>query len=556
MLRFKSWRKSPALTQETTPSQRRITRTLSEAQQAAARELDAVLPQVAEVLSRGQVDRVLAMLPVEPWLVAQEALAEELLGELLDAGSRVRLPTIQKETLEFSFDRGRPESAQWARYWAGALITQITNDQRDVVREIVALAASGMTATPYGGSPYPGQRPVDWAQVARTVRGTIGLTTQQAGWVANHYDRAYTTAIRNGAGIAQAAALAARSADRYQTSVHRYRANTIARTETMRAASEGRIQAWNQGLTEGFIDPLWQKEWIAEADACPLCLSIDGKRIGVKDSFPVGEPPAHPNCRCDVLLVPPRVQPQPQRTSPFDVLPLDQFAPALLPGGALSAPAQLPGVAVPTVVQPTLIGMPAAPAEIITTFDPWPSTDDWPKGDPAMGDLLAGVQAAHGYDHELIEDWVSGDMEALVTGLRQGRTPTGLFDRYNRGLESMVIETPEAFVGQRVVPEVAFPDGVPVVGMRLTDDGWSTVAVNPDDWETYRDRWQDIGEGRPYVLRYEIPQGSRGVYMAPEEGSAADGMGGYEENEFVLRPGTVFEVVEIVGRDVLLRIVR
>ena len=107
MLRFKSWRKSPALTQETTPSQRRITRILSEAQQAAAREMDAALPQVAEALARGQVDRVLVMLPTEPWLAAQEALAEELLGELLDAGSRVQLPTIEKATAEFSFDRGR-----------------------------------------------------------------------------------------------------------------------------------------------------------------------------------------------------------------------------------------------------------------------------------------------------------------------------------------------------------------------------------------------------------------------------------------------------------------
>jgi hypothetical protein len=294
MLLFKAYRKSPALTQETTPSQRRITRILSDAQQEAAREFEQNLSTVAELLSRGQVDRVVAMLPTEPWLMAQEALAAELLGELLDAGSRVTLPAIEKATLAYSFDRERPESSQWARHAAGMMISQITGEQRDVVRDVVSAAALGVG---------------DWGDVAQTVRGSIGLTTQQAGWVSNHYDRAYLTAIRSGMGTAQARARARDSASRYQTSVHRYRANTIARTETMRAASEGRMQAWNQGLTQGFISPLWRKEWVAEANACEICRGVGGKKIGIKESFPVGEPPAHPNCRCDVVLIPSKSDP-------------------------------------------------------------------------------------------------------------------------------------------------------------------------------------------------------------------------------------------------------
>jgi SPP1 gp7 family putative phage head morphogenesis protein len=295
MLVFKAWRKSPALTQETTPSQRRITRILSDAQQAAAREFGERQREVADLLSRGQVDRVVAMLPTEPWLVAQEQLAAELLGELLDAGSRVKLPTIEKATLEFSFDRGRPESVSWARQEAGNLISQITGEQRNVVRDVVALAGMG---------------DADWGDVSREVQGSIGLTTQQAGWVSNYYDRAFSQQIRAGASPSQAAARARDASARYQTSVHRYRANTIARTETMRAASEGRMQAWNQGLTDGFISPLWDKEWVAEADACDICQGLDRNRVKVKESFSVGDPPAHPNCRCDVILVPPNVKPQ------------------------------------------------------------------------------------------------------------------------------------------------------------------------------------------------------------------------------------------------------
>lgn len=359
MLVFKAWRKSPALTQETTPSQRRITRMLSEAQQAAAAEFDTQLPRVAELLSRGRVNEVTNLLPMDPWVDVQEPLAYELLGELLDAGSRVRLPVLQKAQLVYSFDRERPESAAWAWRQAGELIVQITQEQRQVVQQVVSEAATG--APGWQGTMTGG---LDWSAVSRVVRNTIGLTAQQAGWVTNHYDRAYTTAIRNGASSAQAAALAGNSAARYQTSVHRYRANTIARTETMRAASEGRQQSWNQGMTQGFIDSLWQKEWIAEGDACDICQAIDGKRIGVKDSFPVGEPPAHPNCRCDVLLVPPK--PQPQGTSPWG--PLRDLETGYNLGQLPGQVQQLPGLfggppslstPAPDRPEPTFIGMPA-----------------------------------------------------------------------------------------------------------------------------------------------------------------------------------------------------
>lgn len=291
MLLFKGIRQSPALKPlgELTPSERRIVRLLGRAQAAAGREVDAALPQVADALSRGATDTLLGLLPVEPWLDAQEPLADELLGELLDAGSRVKLPTLQKATLVFEFDRARPEAARWARNEAGSMITEITRNQRQVVREIVARAQRGS---------------VDWFAVARRVRATIGLTSAQADWVTNHYERAFADGVARGLSVEQAAERASRSAARYQETVHRYRAETIARTETMRANSQGRMLAWDQGLEQGFIRPDWKKEWIAEANACPICLAVDGVQVPVKSDFPIGEPPAHPNCRCDVLLIP------------------------------------------------------------------------------------------------------------------------------------------------------------------------------------------------------------------------------------------------------------
>jgi hypothetical protein len=58
-------------------------------------------------------------------------------------------------------------------------------------------------------------------------------------------------------------------------------------------------------MAEGFIDPRAQKEWSAEIDGrnCEICAALDGVRVGITDEFPAGDPPRHPNCRCDVLLV-------------------------------------------------------------------------------------------------------------------------------------------------------------------------------------------------------------------------------------------------------------
>jgi hypothetical protein len=85
------------------------------------------------------------------------------------------------------------------------------------------------------------------------------------------------------------------------------RAETIARTELARADVEGNLAAYrDSGVVEG-------KEWIlgsehGDADECD-----DAAAMGVvplDDDFGgIGDPPAHPNCVCDVLPVLARSQP-------------------------------------------------------------------------------------------------------------------------------------------------------------------------------------------------------------------------------------------------------
>jgi SPP1 gp7 family putative phage head morphogenesis protein len=76
------------------------------------------------------------------------------------------------------------------------------------------------------------------------------------------------------------------------------RAETIARTETAAADVAGNIIGWQEsGVVDG-------KEWIvADAGECDLCQAYAGTIVPLDEEFEEGDPPLHPNCRCDVLPV-------------------------------------------------------------------------------------------------------------------------------------------------------------------------------------------------------------------------------------------------------------
>jgi|GEM_PF-1144560 len=94
-----------------------------------------------------------------------------------------------------------------------------------------------------------------------------------------------------------------------------YRVDRIARTETARAFVGGERQAYrDSGVVEKLV-------WLASADACEFCLSINGKTVSVNSDFfkqgsqimladgrtmdldytDVEGPPLHCHCRCDIV---------------------------------------------------------------------------------------------------------------------------------------------------------------------------------------------------------------------------------------------------------------
>lgn len=80
-----------------------------------------------------------------------------------------------------------------------------------------------------------------------------------------------------------------------------YRAEMIARTETVSAYTEG-IKVFGEESNATY------KIWELSSDPCEICLENYGQtpdgdgRIPFDDDFIDGEPPAHPNCRCSMSL--------------------------------------------------------------------------------------------------------------------------------------------------------------------------------------------------------------------------------------------------------------
>lgn len=290
MLVFKARpRRDPVVRPDLTNSERRIMRILGRAMNDVRDQVARDEGKILDAIMHSPADTVANLISDDPWLDAQVDIQDELVAELINAGQRVKLPTMQKATISFRFDATRPEAARWAATRAGALIREVTQGQRAVVRDFVERGAMG-EFTPQ--------------QIARGLRDSIGLTTEQAGWVRNFRERRITDLINTGRTFDEAFAQSQAATQRYHDRIHRYRTETIARTEILTASNEGRKAAWQQGVQEGFIRNDWVKRWSTEFDArtCDECAPLDGETVPVLSDFPWGDPPLHPNCRCTLLL--------------------------------------------------------------------------------------------------------------------------------------------------------------------------------------------------------------------------------------------------------------
>ena len=200
--------------------------------------------------------------------------------------------------VEQMFNYVSEASVNYSRVRSGQLIRSIDESTRLSVRELITQA-------------FTEPRSVD--DTARLIRRIVGLHPRWARAVERFHDKNVQGLIRDGMSSSQAQRRADEMTAKYRDKLIRRRAEMIARTETQQALNFGRQMSWVASDRAGLVDPRTMKEWRTAplgsryGPPCPTCTTLRGTRVAWNGTFDNGQqmPPAHPNCRCTAVLIPP-----------------------------------------------------------------------------------------------------------------------------------------------------------------------------------------------------------------------------------------------------------
>jgi hypothetical protein len=229
----------------------------------------------------------------QTWHMEVEVPARRLLPvlatETITDAARLMEPTVSRLVGQpVTYTTGLPETAQWVNTFVGTQIRDITATTRQAVQQVLR---AGWNA---GTAPRP---------LARQIRDVIGLTPRQAQTI----ERLRGQLQAQGKTVAQVQ----RSVEQATTKALRYRAETIARTESLTLANRGSFETTTQAVRRGYIDEQrLRRFWLVTEgkNTCAECLAIPAMNpdgVGLYEEFQTGQgtllfPPLHPNCRCTV----------------------------------------------------------------------------------------------------------------------------------------------------------------------------------------------------------------------------------------------------------------
>lgn len=218
----------------------------------------------------------------------KKQVTEQLTGTVAKAAQTVSERVLTNPSA-IQFDVTNPLATKWARSQAGLLIDKVGENQKVVIRNIIADGfEQGLTPQ----------------KIQKQLLGQIGLQSRQQVALERFRQDLIAKGI-NQSNIDKQVA-------RYQKKLLKARARSIARTELMRASNQGQQLLWEEAIAQGHMNPgAFEKVWITTPDdrLCPFCRAKNGDRVGVFDYFsnPIGtpepQPPLHPMCRCSTALV-------------------------------------------------------------------------------------------------------------------------------------------------------------------------------------------------------------------------------------------------------------
>lgn len=212
------------------------------------------------------------------------------LSELQPILTSAALESGLEVSAELGFTLKNERAIQWARDHAARLVTNVTSETRQALRDIIVRAQ---------------REGLNIREQSKLIRDVVGLTRRDALRV----DRVIAGMVEDDV----SRRLIDSRREQLTDQLLRRRAENIARTETIRASNMGTQLGWRQAQDEGLLPQNARKVWIATEDSrtCPICFDLDGKVVEVvggqfNDEVQVTThrtPPAHPSCRCSVGLV-------------------------------------------------------------------------------------------------------------------------------------------------------------------------------------------------------------------------------------------------------------
>lgn len=318
---------------------------------ALSAQADSVdLDTIATALQHGNVADVLAALGLDE-VEAVMGVVQDGITDATFAGGALAAATLNTrlQGATFAFNRLNPRLITWLQNYSLALIRQINETTREGVRQYL------VTGMNQGKSPIA---------MAREVKGIVGLTNRQAQAVANFRKELETFHTKRSAkawnlggkidrvnnrqvfkptedgtpadgidarrlrdfrfdgqlkaAIESKKPLTKAQIDKmvagYERKYRRYRSETIARTEALRATNAGVQDAWRQAIEGGkVVEAQVRRQWIVSRDErlCEICAPIPrmNPKIGVTMGQPFATPkgptmlpPMHPSCRCTVFI--------------------------------------------------------------------------------------------------------------------------------------------------------------------------------------------------------------------------------------------------------------
>lgn len=263
-----------------------------------------VVRDAAEEVNAGNLDQFRILLNDRIVADLQQrlgAISNAEARQALRSGARAAAEIPRQFGVAFGFDGKDPRAIAWARQRCGTLISQIESETLEAVRLIIADSLN--SGIPLGPT-------------ADRLERIIGLHPRWQTAVDNSYRKDVARFLQDGLSLDVAQRRAQVNAERYRTRLVRTRAKNIARTELAAAQNYGQYLTWIQASDKGLINiGKTMKEWVAGPSGwrgisvCDICAPMDGQKVPITSAFSNGVlmPPAHPNCRCRAILVPPEV---------------------------------------------------------------------------------------------------------------------------------------------------------------------------------------------------------------------------------------------------------